>query len=79
MEQGGGLGEDVFLAGIVAPLADENDELSEEEIEKLPIQLQYYDKPREADLSIRQQLLQTLYQVYYQINKYSFKGIIAIY
>lgn len=53
----------MFLAGIVAPLADENDELTEEETEKLPLQLQYYDKPREKDLSIRQKLLQTLYQV----------------
>lgn len=62
-EEGGGLDKDGFLAAIVAPLADERDVLTEEETEKLPLQLQYYDKPREKDLSIRKKLLQTLYQV----------------
>ena len=55
--------EDEFLCAIVAPLMDEDYELSEEETAKLPLQLQYYDKKREQDMTICQKLVEALYQV----------------
>ncbi|KAI1721207.1 protein HGH1 like protein [Ditylenchus destructor] len=55
--------EDNFLSAIVAPIADESYELDEEETSKLPLQLQYYDKNREKDMTICQKLIETLYQL----------------
>lgn len=55
--------EDEFLVSIVMHLADSNDALSDEEIEKLPLDLQYYEGSRETDLLILCKLIETLYQV----------------
>lgn len=55
--------EDAFLASLMEPLADASDELTDEEIEKLPLQLQYYEGKRESDLTIICKLIETLYQV----------------
>lgn len=55
--------EDQFLVAIVAPLADKEDALSDEEIEWLPLDLQYYDGCREKNTSICRRLVETLYQV----------------
>ncbi|KAI1729367.1 protein HGH1 like protein [Ditylenchus destructor] len=55
--------EDNFLCAIVAPLTDESYELDEEETSKLPLQLQYYDKNRQKDMTICQKLIETLYQL----------------
>ncbi|KAK0421259.1 hypothetical protein QR680_015142 [Steinernema hermaphroditum] len=54
---------DNFLTAVLAPLADSNDEIDEEEMSKLPIRLQYYDGDRESDPIIRQKLIETLYQL----------------
>lgn len=52
-----------FIATIVSPLADVNDELTDEEVDKLPLQLQYYDGVREKDIIIICRIVETLYQV----------------
>lgn len=55
--------DDDFLTAALAPLADSNDEIDEEEMSKLPIRLQYYDGNRESNPIIRQKLIETFYQL----------------
>ena len=62
--------EDFFLVTLASFLADTDDELSEEEIERLPIDLQYYTKHRTNDQHLIQRAIQTLYQVYIFQYKY---------
>jgi len=52
-----------FITAVLAPLADRNDELDDEERAKLPVQLQYHDMQREEDGDIRLKLVETLYQL----------------
>uniref|UniRef100_A0A914E909 Protein HGH1 homolog n=1 Tax=Acrobeloides nanus TaxID=290746 RepID=A0A914E909_9BILA len=54
---------DEFLTAILAPLADEADELDDEEIQNLPLGLQYWDKKRDANEIIRGRIVETLYQL----------------
>nr|CDJ88298.1 Uncharacterised protein family UPF0507 domain containing protein [Haemonchus contortus] len=54
---------DDYLVALVAPLADCSDDLSDEEIEKLPLRLQYYEGTREPSISTRQKLIEALYQL----------------
>ncbi|KHN72941.1 FAM203 family protein, partial [Toxocara canis] len=56
-------GSDEFLSCVLKPLADANDNLDDEEIEKLPLQLQYYDGQRCADTIIVDKLVEALYQL----------------
>jgi hypothetical protein len=56
-------GDDEFLTALLAPLADERDELDEEETGLLPIGLQYYDKNRDDNEQIREKIVETLYQL----------------
>ncbi|VDK46984.1 unnamed protein product [Anisakis simplex] len=73
--------DDEFLSCIVKPLADSNDELDEDEIEKLPLQLQYYDQPRLKDPIIINSIIDALYQLCataYGRNVLRNKGIYAL-
>lgn len=42
---------------------DVNDNLDEEEIAKLPVRLQYYEKERDSSDIVRQKLIEALFQV----------------
>lgn len=55
--------EDEFLSAFVAPLADENDNLDDDETERLPLSLQYYDGKRCSDPIIVKKITEALYQV----------------
>lgn len=44
---------------------DVNDELDEDEMGKLPLRLQYFEKSREPNELVRQKLIETLFQVCY--------------
>ena len=60
------LSDDVdILPWLLLPLADGSDKIDDEDMEKLPLDLQYLDpsKCREADPDIRKLLLDTLHQV----------------
>uniref|UniRef100_A0A1I7VHS3 DUF384 domain-containing protein n=1 Tax=Loa loa TaxID=7209 RepID=A0A1I7VHS3_LOALO len=54
---------DEFLSTLLKPLADVNDNLEDDEIEKLPLQLQYYEGHRCQDLSIIDKIIESLYQL----------------
>ncbi|PIO75050.1 hypothetical protein TELCIR_02935 [Teladorsagia circumcincta] len=54
---------DVYLVALLAPLADCSDDLSDEEIQKLPLRLQYYEGTREPSIPTRQKLVEALYQL----------------
>uniref|UniRef100_A0A915Q4N7 Uncharacterized protein n=1 Tax=Setaria digitata TaxID=48799 RepID=A0A915Q4N7_9BILA len=54
---------DEFLSTLLKPLADVNDNLDDDEIEKLPIQLQYYEGHRCEDSLITNKIIDSLYQV----------------
>ncbi|VDO50185.1 unnamed protein product [Brugia timori] len=54
---------DEFLSTLLKPLADINDNLKDDEIEKLPLQLQYYEGHRCQDFSITTKVVEALYQV----------------
>lgn len=54
---------DEFISALVAPLADVDDQLDDDEIQKLPYQLQYYDGNRCQDHLIVKKLIEALYQV----------------
>ncbi|VDM12282.1 unnamed protein product [Wuchereria bancrofti] len=52
-----------YLANtLLKPLADADDNLNDDEIEKLPLQLQYYEGHRCQDLSIINKVIEALYQ-----------------
>uniref|UniRef100_A0A0N5ASX9 DUF384 domain-containing protein n=1 Tax=Syphacia muris TaxID=451379 RepID=A0A0N5ASX9_9BILA len=55
--------EDEFLSAFVAPLADENDNLDDDETERLPLSLQYYDGKRCSDPIIVKKITEALYQL----------------
>ncbi|KAH7699275.1 Protein Y54H5A.2, partial [Aphelenchoides avenae] len=55
--------DDEFLTAILAPLADEADQLDDEDIAKLPLALQYYDKKRDTNENLRLKIVETLYQL----------------
>ncbi|CAI5444114.1 unnamed protein product [Caenorhabditis angaria] len=54
---------DEYLCAILAPLMDLNDNLDDDEMSKLPIRLQYYDKERERSEIVRQKLVEALFQL----------------
>ncbi|KHJ97240.1 hypothetical protein OESDEN_02778, partial [Oesophagostomum dentatum] len=54
---------DLYLVTLLSPLADCDDELSDEEIQKLPLRLQYYEGKRENSVEVRQKLIEALYQL----------------
>lgn len=54
---------DVYLVALLVPLADCADELSDEEMQKLPLRLQYYEGTRDASIELRKKLVEALYQV----------------
>ncbi|CAI2348894.1 unnamed protein product [Caenorhabditis sp. 36 PRJEB53466] len=54
---------DEYLSAILAPLMDVNDSLDEDETSKLPVRLQYYEKPREPNDIVRQKLIEGLFQL----------------
>ncbi|EYC42265.1 hypothetical protein Y032_0537g3111 [Ancylostoma ceylanicum] len=54
---------DVYLLALLAPLADCEDDLGDEETQKLPLRLQYYEGKREDSVEVRQKLVEALYQL----------------
>lgn len=54
---------DEFLSCLLKPLADASDDLTDDEIDALPIQLQYHDGQRCGDTLIIHKLVDALYQV----------------
>lgn len=54
---------DEFLSTLLKPLADANDSLDDDEIEKLPLQLQYYEGHRCQDSLLINKIIESLYQV----------------
>ncbi|ULU02430.1 hypothetical protein L5515_005031 [Caenorhabditis briggsae] len=54
---------DEYLCAILAPLMDVNDNLDDEEMGKLPVRLQYYEKERDASDIVRQKLIEALFQL----------------
>ncbi|ETN74054.1 hypothetical protein NECAME_13238 [Necator americanus] len=54
---------DMYLLALLVPLADSEDELNEEETQKLPLRLQYYEGKREDSVEVRQKLVEALYQL----------------
>ncbi|VDK85230.1 unnamed protein product [Litomosoides sigmodontis] len=54
---------DELLSTLLKPLADVSDNLDDGEIEKLPIQLQYYEGHRCQDSLITNKIIESLYQV----------------
>ncbi|VDL80581.1 unnamed protein product [Nippostrongylus brasiliensis] len=54
---------DVYLVALLAPLADSADELSDDEIQKLPLRLQYYEGTRDSSVEVRQKSVEALYQL----------------
>lgn len=54
---------DEFLVSLLQPLADANDNLDDEEMQKLPVRLQYYEGERESSSLVRQKLIEALYQL----------------
>ncbi|MFH4979710.1 hypothetical protein AB6A40_006419 [Gnathostoma spinigerum] len=54
---------DEFLSSCLQPLADASDNLDNEEIEQLPLQLQYYNGKRCEDEVIRTKLIEALLQL----------------
>uniref|UniRef100_A0A0K0DLQ9 Protein HGH1 homolog n=1 Tax=Angiostrongylus cantonensis TaxID=6313 RepID=A0A0K0DLQ9_ANGCA len=54
---------DMYLVSLLIPLADCSDKLSDDEIEKLPLRLQYYEGTREKSVQMRQKLIEALYQL----------------
>ena len=55
--------EDRLLSALLAPLADAEDQLDEDEMDKLPPGLQYWEGRRETDRRLLERVLSTLYQV----------------
>ncbi|VDK89378.1 unnamed protein product [Onchocerca ochengi] len=53
---------DELLSTLFKPLADVNDNLDDDEIEKLPLQLQYYEGHRCQDPLITSKIIDSLYQ-----------------
>ncbi|KAJ1371161.1 hypothetical protein KIN20_033049 [Parelaphostrongylus tenuis] len=53
----------MYLVSLLIPLADCSDKLSDDEIEKLPLRLQYYEGTREKSVQMRQKLVEALYQL----------------
>uniref|UniRef100_A0A914RVG0 Uncharacterized protein n=1 Tax=Parascaris equorum TaxID=6256 RepID=A0A914RVG0_PAREQ len=53
----------VLSSCLLKPLADANDDLTDDEIDSLPIQLQYHDGQRCCDTLIVHKLVDALYQV----------------
>lgn len=51
-----------LLVALLSPLVDCEDKLSEEEIENLPADLQYWEKRRSWDLKLWELTLCTVYQ-----------------
>uniref|UniRef100_A0A914M3N9 Protein HGH1 C-terminal domain-containing protein n=1 Tax=Meloidogyne incognita TaxID=6306 RepID=A0A914M3N9_MELIC len=51
-----------LLVALLSPLVDCEDKLSEEEIENLPVDLQYWEKKRNWDLKLWELTLCTVYQ-----------------
>ncbi|KAI6189497.1 Muscle M-line assembly protein unc-89 [Aphelenchoides bicaudatus] len=51
---------DQFIADIVDPFADESDEISTEEMDKLPMQLQYVDHKRSQSVTLLETLVEVL-------------------
>ncbi|VDN03351.1 unnamed protein product [Thelazia callipaeda] len=62
--------DDEFLTALLKPIADVNDNLKEEEIEKLPINLQYYEGHRCQDTLITDSIVDSLYQLQTLIRNY---------
>ncbi|MCP9258872.1 hypothetical protein DINM_001866 [Dirofilaria immitis] len=54
---------DEFLSTLLKPIADVNDNLNDNEIEKLPLQLQYYEGHRSEDPVIIDKIIESLYQL----------------
>ncbi|CAJ0963907.1 unnamed protein product, partial [Mesorhabditis belari] len=54
---------DQFLITLLTPLADAGDNLDDDEMEKLPLSLQYFEGSREKSLHIRQKIIESLYQL----------------
>ncbi|KJH50771.1 hypothetical protein DICVIV_03118 [Dictyocaulus viviparus] len=54
---------DLYLVSLLQPLADRSDNLSDVEIEKLPLRLQYYEGTRVKSLQLREKLIDALYQL----------------
>jgi hypothetical protein len=54
---------DQFIADIMDPFADEDDEISTEEMDKLPLQLQYVDHKRSQSTSLLDTLIEVLARV----------------
>uniref|UniRef100_F1KYV4 Protein HGH1 homolog n=1 Tax=Ascaris suum TaxID=6253 RepID=F1KYV4_ASCSU len=54
---------DEFLSCLLKPLADASDDLTDDEIDALPIQLQYHDGQRCGDTLIIHKLVDALYQL----------------
>lgn len=54
---------EMYLESLLIPLADCADNLSDDEIERLPLRLQYYEGTREKSVKMRQKLVEALYQL----------------
>uniref|UniRef100_A0A0R3S2M8 F-box/LRR-repeat protein n=1 Tax=Elaeophora elaphi TaxID=1147741 RepID=A0A0R3S2M8_9BILA len=52
---------DEFLSALLKPLADVNDNLDDDEIDKLPLQLQYYEGHRCQEPLITNKIVESLY------------------
>lgn len=61
--------EDELLSALLKPLADVNDLLTDDEIEKLPKQLQYYEGYRSDDHNLIETVIDALYQVSFSFFK----------
>jgi hypothetical protein len=56
---------DQFIGDIVDPFADQDDELSTEEMDKLPLQLQYVDHKRSSSTTLLNTLVEIMARVSY--------------
>lgn len=54
---------DQFIGDIVDPFADENDELTTDEMDKLPLQLQYVDHKRSTSMTLLDTLVEVMARV----------------
>lgn len=54
---------DLLLTALLSLLADAGDQLDEEEIDQLPMGLQYWEGHREWEPAMQRKVLETLYQV----------------
>ncbi|VDN52294.1 unnamed protein product [Dracunculus medinensis] len=57
------LNNDEYFCGIIEPLMDLSYQFSDNEMEKLPLQLQYYDRTRISDFSLINKLLDIIYKL----------------